>query len=121
MSRKPILFLTVAVILFTACGDIEEAPVLEELKIVPAEYSETLNAKPKQFYAVGYYSDDSTTDLTDEATWAASDSTGDSLLSSSIPGMVFFVKIGWFAISAKYIDVSSDEPFSATALVQITN
>ena len=117
---KYCFFLFAFSIILAGCADIEEVPVLDDFKVVPAEHEAKKDSKPKQFYAVGYYSDDSTNDLTDESTWATNDSTGDSLLNSSIPGMVFFVKTGWHAIIATYHDVSSDKDFSATALINIT-
>jgi len=118
VSLKTFLLL-IAVIFLTTCADIETDPVLESIKVIPETHTATLNSEPRQFYAVGYYDDDSTDDLTEQATWT-DDSTGGGLLSTAFKGLVYFRKVGWFAVVATFNDVTADTEYTAKSTIQIT-
>ena len=122
INRIHYLIFVAILVLMNGCADVESDPVLQVLKVNPETHTATINAQPKQFYAVGYYDDGSTRDLTQTATWT-DDSTSDSLLSSEFPGLVYFRQVGWFAIVATFEDASADADYNpkAKSEIQITN
>jgi hypothetical protein len=102
--------------LTTGCGDIEDEGKLESISVVPESYHAKLNSHPKQFLAVGHYSNGTTDDITNEVKWT-DDSTTDSAISHVYPGLVYFRSVGWFAVIAKQADATGDEEIKGMALI----
>ncbi len=70
-----------------------------------------------QFYLIGYYDDGSTEDLSveDDTEWSNEDSSGDSVLSTAIPGLLTFPEEGIIILQGVYtVQTSTGETDSST-------
>ncbi|MCP4755223.1 MAG: hypothetical protein GY866_30510 [Proteobacteria bacterium] len=107
------------------CADADDTRTLESITVKPGSktvaeiYCFQLDSQPEQFAAVGNYSNNSTEDLTQEATWT-DDSTTDTLLSTEYPGLVYFRRTGYVAIVAKYTEEGSEDEIKGMALIDIS-
>jgi len=106
--KKRFTALVAGLFFFTfGCADIDDGKKLESITVIPDYWPVKINSRPKQFIAIGYYSDDSEEDITSEVTWS-DDATGDAMISAEYPGLVYFRQSGWFAVIAKHVDVTAD-------------